>query len=65
MPRDISGVYTLPAGNPVVNGTVIESAWANNTLSDIATQLNDVITRGGALGPTAPMKFADGTVALP
>lgn len=65
MPRDISGVYTLPAGNPVVNGTVIESAWANSTLSDIATQLNDVITRGGALGPTAPMKFADGTVALP
>ena len=65
MPRDITGQYTLPPGNPVVDGTVIESTWANSTLADIATQLNNVITRDGLLGPNAPMLFADGTGAQP
>jgi hypothetical protein len=65
MPRDGSGNYTLPPGNPVVDGTVIDTLWANPTLADIALQLNNVITRDGLLGPTAPVLFADGTVALP
>jgi hypothetical protein len=35
-----SWVYTLPAlYNPVVGGTRIRAAWANTTLSDIATAL--------------------------
>ena len=53
MPRDLSGNYTLPVGNPVVNATVISPAWGNTTLSDIALQLNQVVTRDGLLGPTA------------
>jgi hypothetical protein len=65
MPRDASGNYTLPPGNPVLSDTVIESTWANSTLSDIAVQLNNVLTRDGVLGPTAPMKGVDGTEALP
>lgn len=65
MPRDISGVYTLPLGNPVIPGTVIDTAWANPTMSDIATQLNNVITRDGLLGYTAPAKFIDGSQLLP
>lgn len=66
MPRDISGNYTLPAGiNPVVTNTLIDVNWANPTLSDIATQLNNVFTRDGLLGPLAPVKFVDGTTALP
>ena len=65
MPRDGSGVYTLPAGNPVVTNTVIASAWANSTLSDIAAQLNNVFTRDGTLGPTGPFKIMDGTVNAP
>lgn len=65
MPRDGSGVYTLPAGNPVVDGTIIETSWANPTMSDIAVQLNNVLTRDGLLGPAAPVKFTDGTVAQP
>jgi hypothetical protein len=65
MPRDGSGVYSLPSGNPVVTGTVIASAWANSTLSDIAAQLNNVFTRDGLLGPTGPFKIVDGTVAAP
>jgi hypothetical protein len=65
MPRDSSGNYTLPVGNPVIDGTVIDVNWANPTMNDIAVQLNNVITRDGLLGPTLPMYFVDGTPALP
>lgn len=65
MPRDISGNYTLPAGNPVIDNTIIETSWANPTMFDIAVQLNGVITRDGLLGPTAPIRFPDGTLAEP
>lgn len=66
MPRDVSGNYTLPAGiNPVVSNTVIDVDWANPTLSDIATQLNNVLTRDGLLGPVAPFSIVDGTAAIP
>lgn len=65
MPRDISGNYTLPAGNPVVTGTIIDETWANPTMSDFVTQFNNVLTRDGLLGPTAPVKFQSGTAAAP
>lgn len=32
-----SGTFSLIAGNPVVTGTTVSSTWANNTLTDIAT----------------------------
>jgi hypothetical protein len=65
MPRDGSGNYTLPLGNPVVDGTVIETSWANPTMADIANQLNNVLTRDGLLGPTLPFKLVDGTAGSP
>lgn len=65
MPRDVAGNYTLPAGNPVVTGTLIDIDWANPTMSDIALQLNNVVTRDGLLGPTSPIKFPDGTNGAP
>jgi len=65
MPRDSGGAYTLPAGNPVVSGTVIESVWANDTMEDIAVQMNNVLTRDGLLGPTQPFLITNGTEALP
>ena len=65
MPRDVSGNYTLPIGNPVVDGTIIDVAWANPTMSDFATQFNNVITRDGVLGATNPIKFASGSAAAP
>lgn len=49
MPRDISGNYTLPAGNPVVTGTTIASTWANTTLSDIATALTQSLSIDGSV----------------
>jgi len=47
MSRNGSGVYSLPAGNPVVTGTTIASTWANNTLSDIASALTDSVAADG------------------
>jgi hypothetical protein len=47
MSRNGSGVYSLPAGNPVVTGTSISSTWSNTTLSDIATALTGSVASDG------------------
>lgn len=65
MPRNGSGVYTLPAGNPVEPGTTIDSAWANDTLEDIANELTNSLSRTGAGGMVAPFRIADGNVTAP
>lgn len=53
MSRNGSGVYSLPAGNPVVTGTTISSTWANNTLNDIASALTASLTADGQTTPSA------------
>lgn len=66
MPRDSSGNYTLPAGNPVVTGTPIASdGWANPTLSDVAAELTNSLDRNGRGGMLAPFTFVDGSVGSP
>lgn len=53
MPRS-AGTYTLyTPGNPVVTGTSISSAWANNTLNDIASAITQSWPRDGTAPPTA------------
>lgn len=47
MSRNGSGIYNLPAGNPVVTGTVISSTWANNTLNDISAALTGSVASDG------------------
>jgi hypothetical protein len=47
MPRNNSGIYTLPPLNPVVPFTVIATQWANTTLPDIAAALSDSISAQG------------------
>ena len=47
MSRNGSGVYSLPAGNPVVTGTTISSTWANNTLTDLATAMTGSVAADG------------------
>jgi len=47
------GTYTLPAGNPVVTATTIQSSWANTTLSDIATALSTCMLKDGTQTITA------------
>lgn len=53
MPRNGSGGYSLPAGNPVVTGTTITSTWANTSLSDIATGLTTSLAYDGQTTPVA------------
>lgn len=65
MPRNGSGTYTLPTGNPVVSGTIIESTWANSTLADLADAITNSLARNGEGGMTAPLRLTDGVVATP
>jgi len=65
MPRNSSGVYTLPSGNPVVPGTTIDAAWANDTMEDMANELTNSLSRTGAGGMLAPFRIANGTVTAP
>ena len=65
MPRNASGTYSLPAGNPVVAGTTIEASWANSTLNDVANELTNSLSRTGAGGMLAPFRLADGSVSAP
>lgn len=65
MSRNGSGTYTLPTGNPVVSGTLIEATWANSTLSDIASALTDSLSRSGQGGMTAAFRAFDGTSSVP
>jgi hypothetical protein len=65
MPRNGAGVYSLPAGNPVVTATVISTVWANTTLSDLGTALTGSLARNGDGGMTGPFKADNGTVGAP
>jgi hypothetical protein len=62
MSRNGSGTYTLPAGNPVVSGTTITTAWANTTLNDIAATLTGSIAADGQTVITGPLAGTGGTV---
>ena len=65
MSRDSNGNYSLPAGNPVVSGTTIESVWANTTMQDIAAALTDSLSRSGDGGMLQPFQFVNGAVGAP
>lgn len=58
MPRNGSGSYSLPAGNPVVTQTLITSNWANTTLSDLAAAITQSLSRDGQTAPTADLPMA-------
>jgi hypothetical protein len=65
MPRNSSGVYTLPSGNPVTAGTTIDATWANTTLSDIANEVTNSLDRNGNGGMLAAFRFSDGSLTAP
>lgn len=64
MPRNSSGTYSLPLP-PVIDGTTIEAAWANQTLADMAQALTDSLDREGRGGMNTAFRVAFGTAALP
>lgn len=60
MPRNGSGVYSLPGGiNPVVTQTLITSNWANTTMNDLAAAITASIARDGQSPPTANLPMAN------
>jgi hypothetical protein len=64
MSRNGSGVYSLPAGNPVVTGTSISSTWANNTLSDLATAMTGSVAADGQTPMTGNLDMNSRKVVL-
>src|ERR1700748_3725418 len=66
MPRNSSGVYTLPPGvNPVVTNTTIAVNWANSTLNDIASETTNSLDRSGRGGMLASLRNIDGIASAP
>lgn len=65
MPRNAQGIYNLPVGNPVLIDTLIESIWANDTLSDLANEITASLPRNGSAAMSGPLILAgDATVPL-
>lgn len=65
MPRDSSGNYALPSGNPVISGSTISSNDFNNTMTDIGDVLQDSLSRSGDGGMQVALKGVDGTNSIP
>lgn len=57
MSRNGSGVYSLPAGNPVVTNTTISSTWANSTLTDLANAMTGSVASDGQTPMTGPLNM--------
>lgn len=64
MPRNSSGIYSLPE-TPFVPNTPIESAPVNNDFNDIATALTQSLATTGVSSMTGPLKNADGSLSAP
>ena len=62
MSRNGAGVYTLPAGNPVVTGTTISSTWANSTLTDLATAVTGSIASDGQTPITGALQMGNNKI---
>ena len=65
MPRDVNGVMTPVAGNPVDPGTTVTSEWANATIADIVNEITNSLDRAGRGGMASQMLFNDGSEQAP
>lgn len=63
--RNSGGTMSLASGNPVVSGTAITSTWANNTLSDVASEITNSLDRQGRGAMLAPLQCTSGSVSAP
>jgi hypothetical protein len=62
MSRNGSGVYSLPAGNPVVPSTTISTTWANTTLTDIASALTGSVASDGQTPMSSNLNMANNRI---
>lgn len=64
MPRNGSGVYSLPQP-PFTAGSVISSSAVNSNFSDVASALTGSLPRDGQGGMTGQLKASDGSIIAP
>jgi len=62
MPRNGSGVYSLPTGNPVVTGTTISSTVQNNTMNDVAAALTGSVSADGQTAMTGALNMGNNKI---
>lgn len=60
-----SGTFVPPTGQPVVSGTVIQSATFNTLVADIGNTFNNVLPRDGQASMSGQLKIVDGTSSIP
>lgn len=65
MSRDVNGNYSLPVGNPVVAGTLIEDTWSNTTMNDLAAAMEDSLSRSGKGTMLASLRSFAGVIGTP
>jgi hypothetical protein len=65
MPRNSSGTFSPPTGQPVVSHTTVSSATHNALVSDLGTELTDSLSRSGKGAMAAPLRVPDGSVSAP
>lgn len=63
MSRNGSGVYSLPALNPVVTGTTIASTWANNTMNDLAAAMTGSVAADGQTPITGALQMGGNNIS--
>ncbi len=64
MARDGNGTYSLPAGNPVVTGSVISSTTHNNSMSDLASEMTNSTDKDGQTVITGAWDFNANQIIL-
>jgi hypothetical protein len=62
MSRNGSGVFNLPAGNPVTTGTTITSIWANTTMQNIADGLTQSVAADGQTPMSGALNMATNNI---
>jgi hypothetical protein len=62
MPRNGSGTYSLPSGNPVSLGQDISPTWANNTLDDIGAALTASLVSDGQKAMAADLDMGSNKI---
>lgn len=65
MPRDSSGIYSLPDGYLAIAGETIQPSQHNPPLEDVAQALTGSLPRNGSAPMLAPLKASDGTASAP
>lgn len=65
MPRNSSGTFSLPAGQPVVTGTTIDATVFNTLTADLASEITDSLDRSGKGAMLQPLQLTDGADVAP